>query len=46
MIMWPMFALNATGWFTVILSAREPWLAIRARRSGSPAVAESPVPLR
>ena len=28
-----MFALSATGWFTAILSARELWLKIRARRA-------------
>ena len=31
-----MFALSATGWFTMILSARELWLQLRARRSGVP----------
>lgn len=30
---WTMFALSATGWFTVILSARELWLTLRRRRS-------------
>ena len=30
---WTMFALSATGWFTAILSARELWLKLRARRS-------------
>ena len=30
---WTMFALSATGWFTVILSARGLWLKLRARRS-------------
>ena len=34
---WTMFALSATGWFTVILSARGLWLTLRARRSGMPA---------
>jgi hypothetical protein len=34
---WTMFALSATGWFTVILSARGLWLTLRARRSGVPA---------
>jgi hypothetical protein len=34
---WTMFALSATGWFTVILSARGLWLTFRARRSGLPA---------
>jgi hypothetical protein len=34
---WTLFALSATGWFTVILSARELWMARRARRSGVPA---------
>ena len=28
-----LFALSATGWFTAILSARELWLKIRARRA-------------
>ena len=30
---WTMFALSATGWFTAILSARELWSTLRARRS-------------
>ena len=30
---WTLFALSATGWFTAILSARELWRALRARRS-------------
>jgi hypothetical protein len=30
---WTMFALATTGWFTVILAARELWLAFRARRT-------------
>jgi hypothetical protein len=34
---WTMFALSATGWFTMILSARGLWMKIRARRSGLPA---------
>jgi hypothetical protein len=34
---WTMFALSATGWFTVILSARGLWLTLRARRPGLPA---------
>jgi hypothetical protein len=29
---WTMFALAATGWVTLILSARGLWLAFRARR--------------
>jgi hypothetical protein len=34
---WTMFALSATGWFTMILSVRGLWLTLRARRSGMPA---------
>jgi hypothetical protein len=34
---WTMFALSATGWFTVILSIRGLWLMSRAKRSGIPA---------
>lgn len=30
---WTMFALSATGWVTLILSARGLWMAFRARRS-------------
>ena len=30
---WTMFALSATGWFTVILSVRGLWLRLRARNS-------------
>lgn len=30
---WTLFALSTTGLFTAILSARELWLAFRARRS-------------
>jgi hypothetical protein len=33
---WTMFALSATGWLTVILSARELWATLRARRSELP----------
>ena len=33
---WTMFALSATGWLTAILSARELWLTLRARRSREP----------
>ena len=33
---WTMFALSATGWFTVILSLRSMWLALRARRARPP----------
>ena len=29
---WTMFALSATGWVTMILSARGLWMAFRARR--------------
>ena len=34
---WTLFVLSATGWFTVILSARALWMTLRARRSGLPA---------
>ena len=34
---WTLFALSATGWFTMILSARGLWMAFRARRSAVPA---------
>jgi len=30
---WTLFALSTTGWFTMILSAREIWMTIRARRA-------------
>ena len=30
---WTLFALSATGWLTVILSARGLWMTFRARRS-------------
>lgn len=30
---WTLFALSATGWVTMILSARGLWMAIRARRT-------------
>lgn len=30
---WTMFAVSTTGWFTMILAARELWLAVRARRT-------------
>jgi hypothetical protein len=30
---WTLFALSATGWVTLILSARGLWMAVRARRS-------------
>ena len=34
---WTLFALSATGWVTMMLSARGLWLAFRSRRSsGSP----------
>src|SRR5690242_4848342 len=32
-----LFALSATGWFTMILSARALWLKFRARRATLPA---------
>jgi len=32
---WTLFALSATGWVTMILSARALWTAFRARRSGA-----------
>jgi hypothetical protein len=31
---WTMFALSATGGFTMLLAARELWLSFRARSSG------------
>ena len=34
---WTLFALSATGWFTMILAARGLWLTLRARRLGLPA---------
>lgn len=34
---WTLFALSATGWVTMILSARGLWMALRARRSRVPA---------
>lgn len=34
---WTMFALSATGWVTLVLSARGLWLAFRARRPGASA---------
>ena len=33
---WTLFALSTTGWFTMILSAREIWMTIRARRATAP----------
>ena len=36
---WTLFALAATGWVTMILSARGLWMAFRARR---PAVSRDP----
>ena len=32
---WTLFALSATGWVTIILSARALWQALRARRTGA-----------
>ena len=29
---WTLFALSTTGWFTLILAAREIWMALRSRR--------------
>jgi hypothetical protein len=34
---WTLFALSTTGWFTLILSAREIWTTIRSRRRTTPA---------
>lgn len=34
---WTLFALSATGWVTVLLSAHGLWIAFRARRGGRPA---------
>jgi hypothetical protein len=34
---WTLFAVSTTGWFTMILSAREIWMTIRARRATAPA---------
>ncbi len=31
---WTLFALSATGWFMMILSARGLWVALRTRRAG------------
>jgi len=31
---WTLFALSATGWFTMILAGRGLWLKVRARRAG------------
>lgn len=31
LFVWTMFALSATGWFTVILASRELWRAFRSR---------------
>jgi len=30
---WTLFALSTTGWFTMILSAREIWTTLRSRRT-------------
>jgi hypothetical protein len=29
---WTLFAVSTTGWFTMILSAREIWMTLRSRR--------------
>ena len=34
---WTLFALSATGWVTMVLSAHGLWMALRARRSGNAA---------
>jgi hypothetical protein len=34
---WTLFALSTTGWFTLILSAREIWTTLRSRRRTSSA---------
>jgi hypothetical protein len=39
---WTLFALATTGWVTVVLSAREFWIAIRTRRSARSAVTSAP----
>lgn len=36
---WTLFALSATGWVTMILSARGLWTAFRSRRAAPPASA-------
>jgi hypothetical protein len=33
---WTLFALSTTGWFTMILSAREIWTTLRSRRRTLP----------
>jgi hypothetical protein len=33
---WTLFVLSTTGWFTMILAAREIWIALRARRRTLP----------
>jgi hypothetical protein len=34
---WTLFAVSTTGWFTMILSAREIWTTLRSRRQTLPA---------
>ena len=34
---WTLFAVSTTGWFTMILSAREIWTTVRSRRATVPA---------
>jgi hypothetical protein len=34
---WTLFVLSTTGWFTLILSAREIWTTLRSRRRTPPA---------
>jgi hypothetical protein len=33
---WTLFAVSTTGWFTMILSAREIWATLRSRRQARP----------
>jgi hypothetical protein len=33
---WTLFVLSTTGWFTMILAAREIWMALRSRRRTLP----------
>jgi len=33
---WTLFAVSTTGWFTMILAAREIWTTIRSRRATRP----------
>jgi hypothetical protein len=44
---WTLFALSATGWVTMILSARGLWTTWRARRAAGPgATSRTPTPDR